>query len=146
MPRIEAKLKIGNRLQQYRVARSITQQDLAEAIDVTRATIIAIEKGNYNPSLELAFRLAAFFSTKLEDLFYLGEDIHEWSDSYHSSLFGACISIRACLCSLERSSAESFRGAGHQFHNCNRSVGDSFLEPYPLVCRIERYNQKLWMT
>jgi putative transcriptional regulator len=77
MPRIEAKLSIENRLQEFRNARSITQQELAEAIDVTRATVIAIEKGNYNPSLELAFRLAMYFQTKLENIFFIGESIHE---------------------------------------------------------------------
>lgn len=64
MPRIEGKLTIINRIQHLRTEKGLTQQDLAEAIDVTRATIIALEKGNYNPSLELAFRLANFL--KLE--------------------------------------------------------------------------------
>ena len=49
---------------------NLTQQDLADAVDVTRATIIALEKGNYNPSLELAFRLAKFFKTGIEEIFF----------------------------------------------------------------------------
>lgn len=70
MPRLEGKLVIHNRIQELRLAKNLTQQDLAEAVDITRATIIALEKGSYNPSLELAFRLAKFFKIGLEKLFY----------------------------------------------------------------------------
>jgi putative transcriptional regulator len=47
----------------------ITQQDLAERVGVTRQTINAIELGKYSPSLEVAFRIAAAFSVRLEDVF-----------------------------------------------------------------------------
>jgi putative transcriptional regulator len=70
MPRIIGKLVINNRIQELRNAKSITQQDLADAVEVTRATIIALEKGNYNPSLELVFRLAKFFKTDIDKIFY----------------------------------------------------------------------------
>jgi putative transcriptional regulator len=50
---------------------NLSQQDLADAVDVTRLTIIALEKGKYNPSLELAFRLANFFNVGIEDLFFI---------------------------------------------------------------------------
>lgn len=70
MPRIAGKLTIYNSIQELRHAKSITQQDLADAIGVTRATIIALEKGNYNPSLELVFRIAKFFKTNIEKIFY----------------------------------------------------------------------------
>lgn len=70
MPRIEGKLEIINRIQEFRNKKNLTQQDLAEAVGVTRATILALEKGNYNPSLELAFRLANFFNTGIETIFY----------------------------------------------------------------------------
>jgi putative transcriptional regulator len=70
MPRIVGKLAIHNRIQELRFDQSLTQQDLAEAVDVTRATILALEKGSYNPSLELAFRLAKYFKTSVTDLFY----------------------------------------------------------------------------
>jgi putative transcriptional regulator len=70
MPRIVGKLAIHNRIQELRLDQSLTQQDLAEAVDVTRATILALEKGSYNPSLELAFRLAKYFKTSVTDLFY----------------------------------------------------------------------------
>ncbi len=70
MPRVESTLTIQNRIQEKRMARGFTQEQLAEEIGVTRATIIAIEKGNYNPSLELAFRLAKVFKTGVETLFF----------------------------------------------------------------------------
>lgn len=70
MPRLEGKLIIHNRIQELRAKSSLTQQDLADAVDVTRATILALEKGSYNPSLELAFRLAKFFNTGIERIFF----------------------------------------------------------------------------
>ncbi len=70
MPRIEGKLTINNRIHELRAEKGITQQDLADAIDVTRATIIALEKGSYNPSLELAIRLAKFFKIAIDKLFF----------------------------------------------------------------------------
>ena len=47
----------------------MTQQQLADATGVTRQTIVAIEKGKYSPSLELAFRIARAFDRPLEDVF-----------------------------------------------------------------------------
>jgi putative transcriptional regulator len=72
---------IYNTIKQYRERQNITQQQLADFVGVSRQTIIAIEKGNYEPSLGLAFKLAKFFSAKggsasggkvmIEDLFML---------------------------------------------------------------------------
>jgi putative transcriptional regulator len=76
MPRIEGTLAIQNRIQQMRNDRGLTQQALAEAVEVTRATIVALERGSYNPSLELAFRLAKFFKKGIDAIFYEG-DRHE---------------------------------------------------------------------
>lgn len=70
MPRIVGKLTIQNRIQELRTDAALTQQELADAVDVTRATILALEKGSYNPSLELAFRLAKFFKIGIETIFY----------------------------------------------------------------------------
>ena len=61
---------IQNNIRRLRFdAGEMTQQELADKAGVSRQTIVAIEKGNYSPSLELAFRLAHIFKTPLEDLF-----------------------------------------------------------------------------
>lgn len=67
------KLKIGNNLRNLRKQRNLTQEQVAQAIEVTRATIFAIEKGDYNPSLELAFRLANFLEVDINEIFYESE-------------------------------------------------------------------------
>ncbi len=71
MGRIPSKLAILNRVHVLRAEKKISQQALADEIGVTRATINAIESGGYNPSLELAFRLASFFDTGVEDIFQI---------------------------------------------------------------------------
>ncbi|MCW4037760.1 MAG: helix-turn-helix transcriptional regulator [Candidatus Bathyarchaeota archaeon] len=57
------------KLKVFRAMRDLTQEALANEIGVTRQTVIAIEKGKYNPSLELAFKLARYFDTSIEDVF-----------------------------------------------------------------------------
>jgi putative transcriptional regulator len=54
-------------------ANEMTQQELADKVGVTRQTIVAIEKGNYSPSLELAFRIARAFNVPLEQVFWFDE-------------------------------------------------------------------------
>ena len=61
------------RLKVFRAIKDITQEDLAHSIGVTRQTIIAIEKGNYNPSLELAFKIARYFDVSIEEIFKYSE-------------------------------------------------------------------------
>ncbi len=51
----------------------MTQQQLADQVHVTRQTIVALEKGKYSPSLELAFRIARAFDVGLEEVFFLEE-------------------------------------------------------------------------
>jgi putative transcriptional regulator len=58
-----------NYIRDNRSERGMTQDDLAEALGVSRQTIISLEKGRYNPSLELAFKLSALFGCRIEDLF-----------------------------------------------------------------------------
>ena len=53
-----------------RKKQRITQEEVAHAVGVTRQTIIAIEKGNYTPSVLLAIKLARFFKTTVENLFH----------------------------------------------------------------------------
>jgi putative transcriptional regulator len=66
-------LKIVNRLHVLRAEHRITQEQLAREIGITRATIVAIEGGDYNPSLELAFRLARYFRTDINSIFAIEE-------------------------------------------------------------------------
>nr|WP_240912175.1 MULTISPECIES: helix-turn-helix transcriptional regulator [unclassified Thermococcus] len=56
-------------MRELREARGLTQEELAKILGVTRQTIIAIEKGKYDPSLKLAFKIARFFGVKIEDIF-----------------------------------------------------------------------------
>ena len=58
-----------NRIAQLRKAGRITQEELAEAVGVTRQTIISLENGRYNASLLLAHRLAQYFHLTIEELF-----------------------------------------------------------------------------
>ena len=62
---------IKNHVYMFRQKAEITQEQLATAVGVTRQTIIAIEKGNYTPSITLALKLAQFFHLAVEDLFLL---------------------------------------------------------------------------
>ena len=58
-----------NKIKVYRAMHDLTQDNLAHALGVTRQTILAIEKGRYDPSLELAFKMARYFNTTVEELF-----------------------------------------------------------------------------
>ncbi|MCK9630884.1 MAG: helix-turn-helix transcriptional regulator [Methanoregula sp.] len=58
-----------NKIKVFRAMYDLTQEDLAQAIGVTRQTILAIEKGKYVPSLELAFRIARYFKVNIEEVF-----------------------------------------------------------------------------
>ncbi|MBT9384171.1 helix-turn-helix transcriptional regulator [Pseudooceanicola sp. CBS1P-1] len=58
-----------NSIPDLRAARHWSQADLAEKLGVSRQTINALERGRYDPSLPLAFRIAALFGTRIEDIF-----------------------------------------------------------------------------
>lgn len=58
-----------NRLKVLRAERNWSQADLAEALDVSRQTVNAIENGKYDPSLPLAFKMAALFGLAIEEIF-----------------------------------------------------------------------------
>ncbi len=58
-----------NKIKVFRAMHDMTQEDLAQAIGVTRQTILAIEKGKYVPSLDLAFRISRRFSVNIEEVF-----------------------------------------------------------------------------
>jgi len=67
-----------NNIKVYRAMHDLTQESLAEKVGVTRQTINAIEKGKYDPSLELAFKISKLFGVKVEDVF-----LYEVSPSLH---------------------------------------------------------------
>jgi putative transcriptional regulator len=70
-----AKSSIQNNIRKLRFnADEMTQQELADKAQISRQTIVAIEKGNYSPSLELAFRLSHIFSIPLEEVFTYDPD------------------------------------------------------------------------
>jgi putative transcriptional regulator len=71
MVNIESRFIIKNKIKVLREETKMTQQALADAVGVTRATINAMEKGAYNPSLELAFRLARFFKVDIQTIFFV---------------------------------------------------------------------------
>jgi len=60
---------LKNKVAALRRERGITQEELADALEVSRQTISSIENGRYNPSLELAFRIARFFGLTIEEIF-----------------------------------------------------------------------------
>ncbi|MFH0916930.1 MAG: helix-turn-helix transcriptional regulator [bacterium] len=59
-----------NRVRELRTAAALRQEDLARQVGVSRQTIISVESGRYNPSLELAWKLAQALGTSIEDLFH----------------------------------------------------------------------------
>ena len=63
-----------NKIKTYRMATGISQEALAEEMDVTRQTIISLEKGKYTASLKLAYKLARYFDTTIEDIFFSASD------------------------------------------------------------------------
>ena len=70
-----SKHRIKNNIRTLRFFNDeMTQQQLAEKVGVTRQTIIAVEKGRYSPSLELAFRIALVFDVPLEEVFSYDAD------------------------------------------------------------------------
>ena len=64
-----------NRLEELRKNKGIKQEDLAVALEVSRQTIISLEKGKYNPSIILAFKLAKYFGMSIEEIFIYEEDV-----------------------------------------------------------------------
>ena len=63
-----------NRLEEIRKAKGITQEELANALEVSRQTVGSLENGRYNPSIILAFKLARFFDVSIEEVFIYEED------------------------------------------------------------------------
>lgn len=64
---------VQNRVCEFRTKLKKTQEELAISVGVTRQTIIAIEKGNYTPSVALALKIAKYFNKTVEELFQINE-------------------------------------------------------------------------
>ena len=65
---------MNNRIKDLRKANGITQEDLANTVGVTRQTIISLENGKHNASLQLAYNIAKYFKVTIEDVFIFEED------------------------------------------------------------------------
>lgn len=63
-----------NNLEKFRKEKNLSQEELAEILEVSRQTICSLEKGKYNPSILLAFKIARFFNTSIENIFIYGDD------------------------------------------------------------------------
>lgn len=64
-----------NRLEEIRKRNDITQEELAEKLEVSRQTIGSLENGRYNPSILLAFKIAHFFEMRIEEIFIYEEEL-----------------------------------------------------------------------
>lgn len=65
---------MNNTIKDLRKQHNITQEDMAKAVGVTRQTIISLENGKYNASLQLAHKIARYFGTTIEQVFIFEED------------------------------------------------------------------------
>jgi len=67
-------IKLKNRLEEIRKQKGIRQEDLADALEVSRQTIGSLENGRYNPSITLAFKIAKYFDMTIEEIFIYEEE------------------------------------------------------------------------
>ncbi|MBM7632342.1 helix-turn-helix transcriptional regulator [Geomicrobium sediminis] len=67
-------MKINNRVKEMRARHNLTQEKLAKSVNVTRQTIVALEKGSYTPSLLLAMQIASVFESQVEEIFTIEEE------------------------------------------------------------------------
>jgi len=65
---------LDNRIKELRKARGVTQDELAGAVGVTRQTIISLENGKYNASLQLAYKISRYFGISIEEAFIFEEE------------------------------------------------------------------------
>ena len=67
-------MPLGNHLKELRAAKGLNQQELGTLVGASRQTISLIERGDYNPSITLALRIAKVFEKPVEEVFYLTEE------------------------------------------------------------------------
>jgi len=65
------------RIKELREKQGLTQEDLAQKVDVTRQTILFLEKGKYNPSLRLAYKIARVFNLKIDEVFSFEDEVEK---------------------------------------------------------------------
>ena len=65
---------LNNRIKEFRKAHGVTQEDLANTLEVTRQTIISLENGKYNASLQLAYKISKYFNVTIEEIFVFEEN------------------------------------------------------------------------
>ena len=75
-----------NNLEKFRKEKNLSQEELAEILEVSRQTICSLEKGKYNPSILLAFKIAKFFKTHIENIFIYGDD-EKWKTKNFITIF-----------------------------------------------------------
>ncbi|MCI5773155.1 MAG: helix-turn-helix transcriptional regulator [Erysipelotrichaceae bacterium] len=67
-------MELCNRVKEFRARLDINQQELGKMVNVSRQTISLIERGDYNPSISLALKIAKVFNVSCDELFYLKEE------------------------------------------------------------------------
>lgn len=72
---------MNNRLEEIRKGHGLKQEELAEVLKVSRQTISSLENGKYNPSIQLAFKIARYFKMNIEEIFLYEEEEHGKEDS-----------------------------------------------------------------
>lgn len=65
---------MNNKIKEFRKEHGVTQEDLANNVGVTRQTIISLENGKYNASLQLAYKISKYFNSTIEEIFIFEED------------------------------------------------------------------------
>lgn len=78
-----------NRIRIYRAIHSLTQEELARMVGVTRKTVNTIEGGKYNPSIDIAYRMAKIFGVAIEELFCFEEEetgVYETEDEFNNKM------------------------------------------------------------
>ena len=65
---------MNNRIKELRKQKKIPQHEMAKSVEVTRQTIISLENGKYNASLQLAYKISRYFGTNIEDVFIFEEE------------------------------------------------------------------------
>ena len=85
LARLWSVITLKNRVQELRKQRRLSQSELADAVEVTRQTIISLENGKYNASLMLAHKIARYFDLTIEEVFLFEEDENKHEKEFEKS-------------------------------------------------------------